>query len=491
MSDPFAYASGSDDTIRRPLPVEPMRPASGFGDASRPRNLFEPAAQQTSRARLDDDFFEPRQTGKRAEFRDDFDLSPSPVHTSRRSGDAAIDKAFDLAAVNPLVSAASPLLWLAGRLNESDPPEDIAEFRSRVMDEIRHFETSAMARDVPDRLVRISRYALCAIIDDIILNTRWGAVSGWTSSSLVGLLYNETWGGERFYDLLAQLQRQPEQNIDALELMAICLAIGFAGKYRVMEGGQGQLTRLRHDLYRTIRRVRGPYERNLSVTWKALPAPHQPPVNMLLPWIAVLLLLLLLAGLWAVSSISLRSSVERAAEQIRALVPAIPVIVERAGIPDIPKPVPPVRVTQIERMSTVLAPEIATARVEVVASGANVVVRMLDVSFPSGGLDLAASEEPLLARIAAALDPEQGPVLVIGHTDNVPVGPGSQLGDNLTISVARARSTAQMLQRHIKDPARVSFEGRGESDPIASNTEPEGRARNRRVEFQIPAEVTE
>lgn len=420
-------------------------------------------------------------------YADDFGLQ-APVERQTRRNDPAIDKAFDMAAINPLVSAASPLLWLAGRLIESAPPEDIPEFRSRVMDEIRNFETSAMTKDVPDRLIRVSRYALCATIDDIILSTRWGAASGWASSSLVGVLYNETWGGERFYDLLQQVSQQPEQNVDALELLAICLAIGFSGKYRVMEGGQGQLQRLRHDLYRTIRRIRGPYERNLSAAWQTIAAPHRPPLSMVAPWAIALLLLLLLIGLWAFSSITLQSDVERSAQQIRALVPTIPVVVEKAGIPDIPAPVPPVRKTQIERISEVLAPEIAAQRTEVVQVGEEIVIRMLAASFPSGGLDLAATEEPVVTQIGAALNPEPGRITVLGHTDNVPVGAGSALGNNMDISVARARSAAQMLQHHLDDPGRVVFEGRGEDDPIVANDTAEGRARNRRVEFRIPAE---
>ena len=165
-------------------------------------------------------------------------------------------------------------------------------------------------------------------------------------------------------------------------------------------------------------------------------------------------------------------------------------MVERAGIPDIPEPVPPVRMTQIERITEALAAEIAARRIEVATVDDKVVIRMLGASFPSGGLDLALTEEPLIARIGAALDPEPGPILVVGHTDNVPVGAGSPLGDNMAISVARARSAAQMLQKHVEDQSRVSFEGRGETDPIVPNTSSEDRARNRRVEFQIPAEKT-
>lgn len=435
-----------------------------------------------------DELFNPDHSKGHDRFNDAFDLPDRQPFGDiiRTRSDTSIDKALDLAAINPLVSAAAPLLWLAGRLNESAPPDDIAEFRHRTLDEIKRFETAAMAKDVPNRSARVARYALAAVIDDIILNTQWGGHSGWANGSLVSVLYNETWGGERFYDLLSQLSAQPEDNIDTLELMAICLAIGFVGKYRVLEGGQGQLTRLRHDLYRIIRRVRGPYDRSLSAAWQGVPVPHQSPRTLTGPWLATAVLVALLGLLWIVSSINLRNRVEVAAEQIRSLAPAIPLVVDRAAVPEIPDPVPPVRQTQIERLSAFLASDIASGTVEIASSGQSVVIRMLQASFPSGGTDLALSDEPLIGRIGDALNSEKGPILVIGHTDNIPVGPGSQLGDNVAISVARARSAADMLRKHITDPARVSFEGRGENDPIASNSVAEGRARNRRVEFQIP-----
>ena len=479
MNDPFADFPSADDTIRRPLGGQPSRQSTTFGQESLPRGGFGGG---------DGGFFGGRPASEKDDL--DFGLDALPVERARHRGDPAIEKAFELAAVNPLVGAASPLLWLAGRLNESAAPDDIAEFRRRVLEEIRNFETAAMARDTPDRLVRVSRYALCAVIDDIILNTRWGATTGWASQSLVSILYNETWGGERFYDLLQQLLQQPEQNIDVLELMAICLSIGFSGKYRVMDGGQGQFARLRQDLYRVIRRVRGPYERNLSQVWQSAAAPHRAPRSMAAPWLAALVLLALLAVVWAFSSISLRSSMEQTAAEIAALVPAIPLLVEQAGIPTIPDPVPPVRKTQVERLSEALAPEIADGRVEVASVGELVVIRMLKASFPSGGTDLSLGEEPLITRIGDALNAESGKIAVVGHTDNTPVGAGSPLGDNMAISLARARSAAQMLQRHVDDPARVSFEGRGANDPLIANNSRENRARNRRVEFQIPAEKT-
>ena len=489
LTDFPAFLSDDDDTIRQSLPHGGRAlPAGVFeftGTGQKPRS-----AATAKRGASEDLLFSPGQSGKQADFASDFDFGSfsSLPRESRSRNDAGIDKAFDLAAINPLVAAASPLLWLAGRLAESAQPDNIAEFRHRVIDEIRHFETAAMTKNVPDQLVRVTRYALCATIDDIILNTSWGAASGWASGSLVSVLYNETWGGERFFDLLSNLLHQPENAIDAIELMAICLAIGFCGKYRVMEGGLAQLTRLRHDVYRTIRRVRGPYEKNMSATWVGISAPYKPPPSLSAPWIAGGLILALLIALWAFSSISLRGRVETAAEHIRALVPTIPVVVERAGIPVIPEPAPPVRLTQVERISAALKDEIATNRIEVARTGERIVIRMLGASFPSAGTELAKTEEPILAAIGAALDSEPGAVLVTGHTDNIPVGPGSRLGDNFAISAARAKSAADMLKRHLGDAGRVTFEGRGQNDPIATNDTAEGRARNRRVEVSIPAE---
>lgn len=486
------FGSGAEplpDRFPDPLP-DPLPDPFTDPFSSSSSKAFPEATAPVHGLQFEDDFFGRKPDRRDSAISGTFDFDQPADRPFMLPRDGRIDKAFEIAALNPLVGAASALLWLAGRLNESAPPEDVVDFRRRVLDEIKRFETAAIAKDVPGRLVRVSQYALCASLDDIILNTRWGASSGWAGSSLVGELYNETWGGERFYDFLGQLLRQPDENIDALELMAICLAIGFNGKYRVAEGGQGKLTRLRHDLYRTIRRVRGPYERTLSGAWEAERASHAPPGRLIGLWWSSLVLFLLLIGLWAFSSISLRGSVGEAAERIRMIGPTAPVQVARTSIPEIPEPQTPVMQTQIERITAALSPEIAANRVEVVQVSDAIVLRMIGASFPSAGITLSEAESGLVSRIARALEGEPGPIVVVGHTDNVPVGAGSPLGDNMRISSERARSASEMLQRTLTDPSRVSFEGRGETDPIATNATADGRARNRRVEFRIAAEAT-
>ncbi len=62
--------------------------------------------------------------------------------------------------------------------------------------------------------------------------------------------------------------KEPARHVDMLELMYICLSMGFEGKYRVLEGGLRTLEQVRETLFQTIRRQRGEFERDLSPHWR-------------------------------------------------------------------------------------------------------------------------------------------------------------------------------------------------------------------------------
>lgn len=491
VSDPF----GSPGGPFAPLTHDPFAPPQNANDPLRqtapPRDSFAlpPGDPQMPGVAPENDFAAlPRLGDVRA-------ASLTPPLRPKHSRDDQVERAFEVAALNPLVSAAAPLLWLAARLHESTPPDDLRIFRDRVLEEIRRFESAAMARGIASRSVRVGRYVLCATIDDILLNTSWGGQSAWASGSLVSILYSETIGGERFYELLNQIYVAPEENIDVLELMALCLSIGFVGKYRVIPGGLGHLNRLRSELYRTLRQVRGPYDRDLSPPWPGVPVPHRPPPRMLPFWLIAGAALLILVALYGTLSFLLMNRIDVAAQRLANLVPSIPVLVEKPPVPAVPVPEPkrppppkPAGPTQIQRISAVLRDDIRNQRIQVIGTPKTVAVRLLGASFASSRVALSELEAPLIKRVASALDKEPGPIRIIGYTDNVPVSAGSAMGNNKKLSEARARTTAEMLKRYLTTPDRVSYEGRGDANPIASNATAEGRASNRRVEFEIPAE---
>lgn len=73
-------------------------------------------------------------------------------------------------------------------------------------------------------------------------------------------------------------------------------------------------------------------------------------------------------------------------------------------------------------------------------------------------------------------------LLLVGHTDNT----GTDTY-NLDLSRRRSAAVARYLESHDVSPARVATEGRGETEPIATNDTDAGRQENRRVEIAVYA----
>ncbi len=104
-----------------------------------------------------------------------------------------------------------------------------------------------------------------------------------------------------------------------------------------------------------------------------------------------------------------------------------------------------------------------------------------DVSFDTGRADIKPNFRPVLERFASTLQENPGTnVTIIGHTDST----GND-AVNQPLSVERAARTRDYLAMRGVSPNRITIEGRGEREPIASNDDPAGRARNRRVEIYV------
>ncbi|WP_143366032.1 OmpA family protein, partial [Escherichia coli] len=69
--------------------------------------------------------------------------------------------------------------------------------------------------------------------------------------------------------------------------------------------------------------------------------------------------------------------------------------------------------------------------------------------------------EPVIDRIAQAMNKVSGRILVVGYSDNVPIR-SARFASNYELSLERARSVQKKLQNHLTQPERVNAEGRGE-----------------------------
>jgi len=106
------------------------------------------------------------------------------------------------------------------------------------------------------------------------------------------------------------------------------------------------------------------------------------------------------------------------------------------------------------------------------------------VLFDSGSAELKVQAKKILKDVIGELKKLPNDIIVEGHTDNVPIR-GGIYRSNFELSMARAYSVIKFMQDEGIDPKRLSGIGYGEYKPIADNSTPEGRAKNRRIEISI------
>jgi type VI secretion system protein ImpK len=237
---------------------------------------------------------------------------------------------------------------------------------------------------------------------------------------------------------------------------------------------------IRERLEQMIRAQRPPVERALSPHWQ--PAPHERKrlLHFVPLWVALAFAALVLMAVGLVLSIRINDFSD-------------PVFTSMRTIRVAPAPVLESKVDAAPKLAATLArflaPEIVQGLVAVTDSADRTTVTINNTAdgaqlFASGSADLDAHFAPLMQRIAQALQHKPGNIVVIGHTDNQRIL-SARFPSNVALSQARADTVRSIIATRIGTSARLSAEGRGDTEPIAPNDTQAGRARNRRVAIDI------
>ena len=385
--------------------------------------------------------------------------------------------------VNPLVSCAAGLLTIAAELRATVAHPDPAGLREGLVRQVREFETCARAKGLVDAVVLPARYVLCALIDESVLDTPWGTESVWSRQGLLISFHNETWGGEKFFGALDRLLAYPSGNLHLLELMYLCLALGFEGRYRARADGRAQLERVREQLFQTIRTQRGDPDPELSLHWQGAKVRRDPLIHQLPLWVFSAMAGLLLAGLFAFYSISLNRDSDPVFLSLSQLDRGLEVVVDRPRVPFAESPPTSPDAPAPLTLRLLLAEEIAAGRLEVEdrPAGQTVIIRG-DGLFASGSSSLTPGLMPLMRRIGESLARLPGTVLVTGHSDSVPIKT-LRFPSNWHLSQERAERVMASLVEVVGDPSRFTAEGRADTEPRIP--EKPRDSRNRRVEITL------
>jgi type VI secretion system protein ImpK len=370
---------------------------------------------------------------------------------------------------NELVAAANHLLNLIPQIRTTPQNANPAALRDYLVQEVRRFELQARSSGATPETVVGARYCLCTALDETAGQTPWGGSGVWGRHSLLVTFHNETWGGEKFFQLLAKLAQNPQQHRDLLELMYYCIALGFEGRYRIIDNGRTQLEVLKQRLFDILKTSRGEHPRALSPNWRGLEAEYQGGWGLVPLWViatatALVGLMIFLTFLFRLEGFS--DGLYTTIANLR--MPRVTIVAKQA---------PP-------RLAKFLEPEIKEGLVAVRDEADRSVVTLRgDGLFESGSAAVRDQYLRVIDRIAQAMLEVDGKIVVSGFTDNVPIRT-ARFPSNYQLSEVRANSVKDLLASKVP-AARVRAEGRGEADPVAANDSSENRARNRRVEITL------
>ena len=116
-----------------------------------------------------------------------------------------------------------------------------------------------------------------------------------------------------------------------------------------------------------------------------------------------------------------------------------------------------------------------------------------EVLFATGSADLKLDGQKLLKELVDALQDVPYQIVVVGHTDNVPIGPelAKRYPTNWELAGARAASVVRLMAGEGIPPQQLLAVSMGDTRPIADNGTPEGRKLNRRIDVRIRPVVTQ
>jgi outer membrane protein OmpA-like peptidoglycan-associated protein len=136
----------------------------------------------------------------------------------------------------------------------------------------------------------------------------------------------------------------------------------------------------------------------------------------------------------------------------------------------------------MDHQETILRNKLQRSGVSVTRVGDSIVLNMpSNITFDTDQAEVKSQFYPVLDSVAEVFKEYNKTLIdVVGHTDS-----SGNPDHNYDLSRRRAASVAQYMSSQELDPSRFSVDGRGEREPIASNSTASGKSRNRRVEITI------
>lgn len=179
-----------------------------------------------------------------------------------------------------LADLSADIILIAVVLQNSADYGEVKSFRQSLMQEIENWETKCYKAGVNSEAVNLSKYALVAFLDEVIISSSWQHQSEWLTQPLQREIYGKFDAGVRFFDRLQELMRN--RQADILSIYYMCLALGYKGKYRIQD--KAELARISVDVRKILNKY---HAMELAPNWRQ--RFYYRPVNNPLPiWLSAI-----------------------------------------------------------------------------------------------------------------------------------------------------------------------------------------------------------
>lgn len=397
-----------------------------------------------------------------------------------------------------------PLLSMATKIKLAGSHLNIEEFKSHSIEQIKYFHSvnfslSSNENSANKQAVEYASYGLCSMIDEIVLNTPWGQNSSWTEKSLLVIFHQQTWGGEIFFSNLEEMQKQPSNMLNVIALYFACLQLGFMGKYRSLPSGSNQLRDITTNTFNLIAQHQMSVDFTLSPNWRGVSDERSAIVKNTPFWVVLLVSLGLGFLIFLAFSLSIADKASWVNERLvqasmTKSLDITPANLYRLGTlnssgekyselmePDLIVP----NVDYYGLFSELLKAEIEDRKVLIEDGDNEILIKFTSSNlFKSASHDLSDEFSDIVNKIGKFLSGKAIQLKVTGHTDSQPLR-SVRYANNFELSEKRAISVRDIFVQNGIDDRSIRVVGAGDSQNIASNVTPEGRAKNRRVEIHL------
>jgi len=373
---------------------------------------------------------------------------------------------------NPLLEAATDCFSLVISINQSTEMNNLAALKHRCVEAIKRFEADVRNQSLSKDIINNSRYCLCAILDESVLNSPWSSME-WADESLLSTFHKETFGGEYFYTLLDSALDQPERNKQFLELQFHCFNLGFKGKYRLDSTGSSKVEEYRSQLYHILNQLSGPINNKLSPNWRERVAAGVELRNQIPLWVIFSVLGLISLAVYLFINMKLNNEVSDINKKLSSIHP----LAQEQAVDT--------KNNQLLILEQLMQTEIQMGIVSITKNNDRIKISISNESlFNPGESKLLPSFQPILEKLALSLEGTKGKILITGHTDDSPINT-LKYPSNWHLSLARATQVANSMAKSTHLSGRLWPEGKGSAEPIVSNSDSASRSLNRRIEIDL------